>query len=57
MPNKRSPDKKLFGVSFEKELLQTIAEHCKKHGINRVEFLRQAAELKLQKERKEKNEM
>jgi metal-responsive CopG/Arc/MetJ family transcriptional regulator len=48
MPNKRAENKKLFGVSFDRELLATIDVECRRLGISRVEFLRQAAEAKIQ---------
>jgi metal-responsive CopG/Arc/MetJ family transcriptional regulator len=47
MPNKRAESKKLFGVSFDKELLAIIDAECRRLGITRVEFLRQAAEAKI----------
>jgi metal-responsive CopG/Arc/MetJ family transcriptional regulator len=47
MPNQRSKDKKLFGVSFDRSLLALIDAECKRRGITRVEFLRDAAETKL----------
>ena len=37
----------MFGIAFDEELVERIAEYCDRHGIDRVEFLRRAAELKL----------
>lgn len=55
MPNQRSPHKKGFGIYLDAKLLERIKEYCVRHGIDRVEFLRQAAEAKLkQKRTKEK---
>lgn len=55
MPNQRDKNKRLFSVSMEKELLEEIQAFCERHNLNRVEFLRLAAEEKLrQSERKKK---
>ena len=39
----------MFGIAFDENLVERIAEYCDRHGIDRVEFLRRAAELKLSK--------
>lgn len=53
MPNKRASNKKGFGIYLDAGLLQEIEGYCKKHGINRVEFLKQAAEARLEEENKQ----
>ncbi len=47
MPNVRSVNKRLFGVSMDRALLRAIDAECRRMGITRVEFLRQAAEARL----------
>lgn len=47
MPNQRDKNKKLFSVSMDKKLLAQIEKICKEMGISRVEFLRLAAQEKL----------
>lgn len=54
MPNKRADNKRLFGVSLDKDLVKAIDDQCAKEGITRVEFFRRAAEAKLNSKEKRK---
>ena len=47
MPDQRSKDKHVFGVSLDKKLLSQIDRYCKAEGITRTEFFRRMAEAKL----------
>jgi len=54
MPNKRAENINRVTVTLDKELLKEIEDFCRKHGINRLEFIRKAMDEKLSAE-KEKN--
>jgi len=45
MPNQRSKDKKQFGLSLDRKLVDDIAVFCDDEGIDRTEFMRRAAVL------------
>jgi metal-responsive CopG/Arc/MetJ family transcriptional regulator len=47
MPNNRAINKRVFGVSFDRQLLAAVDRQCKVQGITRVEFLRLASEAQL----------
>jgi metal-responsive CopG/Arc/MetJ family transcriptional regulator len=53
MPDQRSKDKHVFGVSLDKGLLKKIDAHCASEGITRTEFFRRMADLKLKPNNKE----
>jgi metal-responsive CopG/Arc/MetJ family transcriptional regulator len=49
-PSQRAVNKKVFSVSFEKELIEAIEAECKRLGINRNAFIKLATREKLKKE-------